>query len=208
VFYYDMPTIQGGFEFEFPLATFVIPVGPVPVPVTISWGGAMSFAADFNFGYDTYGVQKSMDTGDYRNILDGFYISDVSLPDFRNGAFVPGTGGIDKDELSLDFDLGLYAEVDAMVTLPGGTGTLEELLEVLTLKRLGLFLKPVVIVNQRGFYDPLIRLLNDCVSESFMHPRHRERWTVVDRVEQVIPAIRSSPTWTSEARDFAVQRSV
>lgn len=102
----------------------------------------------------------------------------------------------------------LAAEGDAMVTLPGGTGTLEELLEVLTLKRLGLFLKPVVIVNQRGFYDPLIRLLDDCVSESFMHPRHREMWTVVDRVEQVIPAIRSSPTWTSEARDFAVQRSV
>jgi uncharacterized protein (TIGR00730 family) len=102
----------------------------------------------------------------------------------------------------------LASEGDAMVTLPGGTGTLEELLEVLTLKRLGLLLKPVIIVNQRGFYAPLLRLLDDCVAESFMHPRHREMWTVVDRVDQVIPAIESSPAWTAEARDFAVQRSL
>jgi uncharacterized protein (TIGR00730 family) len=102
----------------------------------------------------------------------------------------------------------LAGEGDAMVTLPGGTGTLEELLEVLTLKRLGLLLKPVIIVNQRGFYAPLLRLLDDCVAESFMHPRHREMWTVVDRVDQVLPAIRSSPIWTAEARDFAVQKSL
>jgi len=101
----------------------------------------------------------------------------------------------------------LAAEGDAMVTLPGGTGTLEELLEVLTLKRLGLFFKPVVIVNQRGFYAPLIRLLEDCVTESFMHPRHRDMWTVVDRVDQVLPAIGASPAWTAEARTFAVQRA-
>jgi len=101
----------------------------------------------------------------------------------------------------------LFADVDAVVALPGGTGTLEELVEVLTLKRLGLFLKPVIIVNQRAFYDPLVQFLGSCVDEAFMSPRHLDMWRVVDHVDQVLPAIAASPAWSAGARDFAVQRS-
>jgi uncharacterized protein (TIGR00730 family) len=101
----------------------------------------------------------------------------------------------------------LFGEADAVVALPGGTGTLEELIEVLTLKRLGLFLNPVVIVNQRGFYDPLVQLLLSCVDEAFMSPRHLDMWRVVDHVDQVLPAIAASPAWTAGAREFAVQRT-
>jgi uncharacterized protein (TIGR00730 family) len=101
----------------------------------------------------------------------------------------------------------LIADSEAVVALPGGTGTLEELLEVLTLKRLGLFLKPVVIVNQRGFYDPLVRLLKDCVDEAFMAPRHLDMWREVGKVEEVLPAIAASPAWSKDARGFAVQHA-
>ena len=49
--------------------------------------------------------------------------------------------------------------IDAVIALPGGCGTLDELIEAITLKRLGLFLKPIVIINTQGFYNPLIEML-------------------------------------------------
>lgn len=101
----------------------------------------------------------------------------------------------------------LFQDTDAIVTLPGGTGTLEELIEVLTLKRLGLFFKPVVLVNQRGFYDPLIQLLGNCVTEAFMSPRHLDMWRVVDHVDQVLDGLRACPPWDERSREFAVQRA-
>lgn len=57
------------------------------------------------------------------------------------------------------------ADVDGLVTLPGGSGTLEELLEAITLKRPGRFTKPIVILNTNGFYDPLREMLERCVAE-------------------------------------------
>jgi uncharacterized protein (TIGR00730 family) len=93
--------------------------------------------------------------------------------------------------------------IDAVVALPGGTGTLEELFEVITLKRLGQFAKPIVIVNTKGFYDPLKQMLDRCIEEAFMHPKHRELWTFVDEPEQVLDAIRTAQPWGSEAIAFA-----
>jgi uncharacterized protein (TIGR00730 family) len=92
---------------------------------------------------------------------------------------------------------------DAAVALPGGTGTLEELLEALSLKRLGLYLHPIVIVNTRSFFDPLIELLSRAVAERFMDARHRDMWCVVDRPEEVPEAIERSPAWSEQARGFA-----
>lgn len=57
----------------------------------------------------------------------------------------------------------LMAETDAVITLPGGSGTLEELLEVITLKRLGLFTQPIIILNTDGYYEPLKMMLERCV---------------------------------------------
>ena len=101
----------------------------------------------------------------------------------------------------------LFTDTDALVALPGGTGTLEELVEVLTLKRLGQCFKPVVIVNQRGFYDPLIQLLGNCVAEAFMSPRHLDMWRVVDHVDEVLDGLRACPPWHPGDREFAVQRA-
>jgi uncharacterized protein (TIGR00730 family) len=93
--------------------------------------------------------------------------------------------------------------IDAVVALPGGTGTLEELLEAVTLKRLGLFTKPIIIVNTRGFYDPLRQMVERCIEQSFMHPRHRGLWSFVDEPEQVLPAVSTAVPWGSDAISFA-----
>jgi len=77
----------------------------------------------------------------------------------------------------------------AVVTLPGGCGTLEEVAEVLTLKRLGLFHGHVILLNQDGFWDPLVAWLDRCIAEGFMEPAHRHLWTVVPDVPAVLGAL-------------------
>lgn len=92
---------------------------------------------------------------------------------------------------------------DAVIAMPGGCGTLEELFEAITLKRLAIYLKPIVLVNTRKFFDPCVELLRRCVEERFMNPCHLEMWQVVDTPAEVLAAIRRSPKWTEEARSFA-----
>src|SRR5438552_2523789 len=98
----------------------------------------------------------------------------------------------------------MIEEVDAIVALPGGSGTLEELMEAITWKRLGLHGHPIVLVNVRSFFDPLVALLERCIAERFMDPRHRDMWTVVGSSEEVIDAIRRAPPWGPDARRFAL----
>ncbi|MFH2203498.1 MAG: TIGR00730 family Rossman fold protein [Elusimicrobiota bacterium] len=97
----------------------------------------------------------------------------------------------------------MMESADALCALPGGTGTFEELLEAITWKRLGLFLKPIVIVNIRGYYDPLIAQLEKAVVEKFLDERHRDMWRVAAAPADVLPAIESSPPWDITARGFA-----
>lgn len=96
--------------------------------------------------------------------------------------------------------------VDALVALPGGVGTLEELLESISLKRLGQFTKPIVILNTRGYYDPLKQMLERAVAERFMDTRHLEIWTFVAEPEDVLPAIHGAAAWDETAIDYAVTR--
>jgi len=99
----------------------------------------------------------------------------------------------------------MLAGADAVVALPGGCGTLEELFETMTLKRLGQYLGPIILVNTRGFYDRVVAALEYCIAEHFMNPRHREIWTVVNEPEEVLEAIQTAPHWSAENRNFAVQ---
>ena len=93
--------------------------------------------------------------------------------------------------------------VDALITLPGGCGTFEELMEAITLKRLGLFTKPIVILNLDGYYDSLIAMLEKAIEENFMRPEHGDMWTVFERPEDVIDAIQSAKPWSKSAIDIA-----
>lgn len=93
---------------------------------------------------------------------------------------------------------------DAYAALPGGCGTLEEILFVLTRKRLGLCTAPLILVNIRGYFDPLVAMLRRTIDEQFMDARHAGMWAVVDTVDEVIPMIRTAPTWNTAAAAFAV----
>jgi len=97
----------------------------------------------------------------------------------------------------------MLANCDAVVALPGGSGTLEELFEAITAKRLGIFCGPIVLVNQQGFFDSCIELLERCIEERFMDERHRDMWQVAVTAEDVIDAIHSAPSWSADAREFA-----
>ncbi len=96
--------------------------------------------------------------------------------------------------------------IDGLVALPGGSGTLEELLEAITLKRLGLFTKPIIILNTNGFYNPLKEMLEKCVSENFMNEKHLKMWTFVDKAEDVISNIEKATEWNKGAINFATNK--
>ena len=84
--------------------------------------------------------------------------------------------------------------------------TLEELLEAITLKRLGLFLGPIVLVNTRGYYDPLLSQLATAIDGRFMDVRHGALWSVVTEPQAVLHAIETAPEWSAANRAFAVTR--
>lgn len=92
---------------------------------------------------------------------------------------------------------------DAMVALPGGVGTFEELLECLTWKQLGLHAKPIVILNTDGYFDRLLACLDYMVDEQMMRPIHRQMYTVVSQPSDVLPAILAMPAWDVQTRRLA-----
>jgi hypothetical protein len=96
---------------------------------------------------------------------------------------------------------------DAVIALPGGSGTLEELLETITLKRLGIYLNPIVLVNVQGFFEPLVALLRHCIRQRFMDERHLAMWRMANSPEDVLETIRNSPLWSAAAREFAALKT-
>jgi len=92
---------------------------------------------------------------------------------------------------------------DAVVALPGGCGTYEELMEAMTMKRLGQWTGPIVVVNTRGFYDRLIGFLEYSVSERFMGEEHARMWSVISEPEEVLDALGNAHAWSSDALRFA-----
>ncbi|WP_066632038.1 LOG family protein [Labilibacter marinus] len=97
----------------------------------------------------------------------------------------------------------LVKDVDAVITLPGSTGTLEELFEVLSNKKLGLFSKPVILINTNGFFNPLIAMLEKMIEENFMRVDHGELWTVVNDPKDVIAAIDANQIWREDPLKIA-----
>ncbi len=95
---------------------------------------------------------------------------------------------------------------DAVIALPGGSGTLEELFEVITLKRLGQFLGPIILLNTRAYYERLDVFMANAVNERFMSGRHLQMWSLVDEPEQVLRAMHDAAEWSEDAREFAAVR--
>ena len=92
---------------------------------------------------------------------------------------------------------------DAVIALPGGCGTMEELLEIITWKQLGLYLKPIVILNIGGYYDHLIAQLDHAVDEHFMGEIHSKIWGVASTPEEALAIIETTPVWDASIRKYA-----
>jgi uncharacterized protein (TIGR00730 family) len=96
----------------------------------------------------------------------------------------------------------METRADAFVTLPGGFGTLEEIMEILTLRQLDVVKKPCVFLNQDGFYDDLIRLFEKMLAEKFFKPSNMELFRVANTVPEVFPQIAAAATVKAEPKWF------
>ena len=83
---------------------------------------------------------------------------------------------------------------DGIIALPGGCGTLEELLEIITWKQLGLYLNPIVILNINGFFDPLLEMLEKAIDDI---------WKVAQTPEEAVQLLYETPVWDISIRKFA-----
>ena len=92
---------------------------------------------------------------------------------------------------------------DGIIALPGGCGTLEELLEIITWKQLGLYLNPIVILNINGFFDPLLEMLEKAIDENFMRRQHGDIWKVAQAPEEAVQLLYEIPVWDISIRKFA-----
>ena len=83
----------------------------------------------------------------------------------------------------------MFEKSDAFVALPGGIGTVEEIIEIMTWGQLGQHRKPMIFANIDGFWEPMRALIEHMTAEGFIHSVHQVRPIFVDRVEDIIPAI-------------------
>ncbi|MCF8223936.1 MAG: TIGR00730 family Rossman fold protein [Bacteroidales bacterium] len=111
-------------------------------------------------------------------------------------------------ELILTADMGtrkkkMFELSDAVVALPGGIGTLEELTEAITLKQLGLYKGALVILNTNSFYDGFLSFLESLINKSFMRSLHAGIWKVASGPEEVIEAIKEYSNWFDDPASIA-----
>lgn len=97
----------------------------------------------------------------------------------------------------------MFTKADAVIALPGGVGTLEELTEAITLKQLGLFKGPVVILNTLDFYGSLINFLDQMVAGNFLRVEHKGIWEIAATPQEVIAAILKNNRWIDNPRGIA-----
>jgi uncharacterized protein (TIGR00730 family) len=101
----------------------------------------------------------------------------------------------------------MFDRADAFVALPGGIGTLEELVEQLTWSQLGRHSKPIVVANIKGFWDPFLKLLEHMKRETFIRAGLDVHFSVVDRIEDVLPTIlRLAQPYASAKEDEVLEK--
>ena len=156
---------------------------------------------DIVYGGGGVGLMRAMADS---ALAEGAHVHGV-IPDFLN-TVEHGHKNLSRLEVVTDMRERKHRMIhdsDAVVSLPGGSGTFEEVFEVMTLKRLGYFLGPIVLVNTRGFYDRLIDFLEHSVSERFMADEHTRMWSVVSEPAAVPDALNNAYAWSSNAIEFA-----
>jgi uncharacterized protein (TIGR00730 family) len=97
----------------------------------------------------------------------------------------------------------MFSMADAIVALPGGVGTLEELTEAITLKQLGLYKGPIIIMNTLNFYKSFIDFLEHMISGNFLRYEHKGMWEIADTPEEVIALLAKNDSWLHDPRSIA-----
>ena len=92
---------------------------------------------------------------------------------------------------------------DGGIFLPGGCGTFAELMELITWKQLGLYLKPIVLLNTNGYFDSMLNTLHQAIAENFMRPVHADIWKVAPTPELALKMALETPLWDTSIRRFA-----
>jgi hypothetical protein len=97
----------------------------------------------------------------------------------------------------------MFSMADAIVALPGGVGTLEELTEAMTLKQLGIYKGPIIILNTLNFYDSLIAFLEHMIAGNFLRYEHKGMWEIAATVEDVMLTLAKREDWHPDPRKLA-----
>lgn len=97
----------------------------------------------------------------------------------------------------------MFELADAVVALPGGVGTLEELTEAITLKQLGLYNGPIIILNTLNFYDSLISFFEHMVTGHFLRFEHKGIWEIAGTPEEVMVYLANNKSWIHDPRNIA-----
>ena len=92
---------------------------------------------------------------------------------------------------------------DAAIVLPGGCGTFAELMELITWKQLGIYLKPIVLLNTLDYYSPMIKVLHQAAEQHFMREQHTTIWEVASTPAEAIELALNTPLWDTGIRRFA-----
>ena len=114
----------------------------------------------------------------------------------------------DVEEMIVTSDMGdrkkkMFSLADAVVALPGGVGTLEELTEAMTLKQLGIYKGPIIILNTLGFYNSFVDFLEHMVSGNFLRYEHKGMWEIATSVEGVMDLLGKKDNWLQDPRSIA-----
>lgn len=97
----------------------------------------------------------------------------------------------------------MAAMADAIIALPGGCGTMEELFEIITWKQLGLYFNPIIILNTNGYYNHLIAQLEHAIDEYFMGKVHGTIWSVATTPEEALRLAQETPLFDCTIRKYA-----
>lgn len=97
----------------------------------------------------------------------------------------------------------LVKETDCVLVMPGSVGTLEEVFEVLSSKKLGMFFKPVIFYNVKGYFNDLLKHLEKMVEENFMKDIHGKMWQAAANLDELSLLLQSPVDWPEDARNFA-----
>jgi uncharacterized protein (TIGR00730 family) len=142
------------------------------------------------YGGGTNGVMGAVALG----VAEGGGAITGIIPRFLIGKETSGPVEIAGLELEVTEDMHtrkhrMFEESDAFVALPGGIGTLEEVVEIMTWAQLGRHSKPIVFANIAGFWDPMLTLVDHMKAEGFLHSLERLRPLVVERADEIVPSI-------------------